>query len=510
MLCRNMRRRKVTLGLVLAIMFVSVVGWAQPQPGTEYVVAVPTTLEAIAQAAFGDAAYAPAIMAATNRRHVEDPAIAHIYSLQTLIEAGWKLWIPDREWADHFLAMWSPFKPELLFATPPGGQLVVASWWTAGGEAEGLHALFDIYSRRYPGVEIVNATVAGGAGFVFRAVIKPRLIAGDPPDTFQLHAGLSVAGYSPLVFLEPLDDLFAAEGWEEVFPTALLELLVYRGHFWGVPVNIHRTNVLWYDRGIFEKHNLTPPRDWDEFFAIAATLREAGIVPIAMGTAGGWEAPHVFETILMSTLGAERYRGLWTGDTSWSDPGVTEALEILKRMLDYANPGHPALTWTGAGEYLIAGKGAMLIMGDWANGWFMAKGYENYGWAPVPGTQGIFGALSDTFALPRLARNRANALAWLRVGGSREGQIAFNMLKGSIPARTDLTAEEKAQFNEYLRSTIVDWGRDAIVPSVVHGAAAIPSWLTDFNEAITFFLVTEDVSGTQRTLIAAAEMALGF
>ncbi len=49
-------------------------------------------------------------------------------------------------------------------------KLEIFSWWTAGGEAEGLQELFNIYSRLYPGVEIINATVAGGAGAQARHV----------------------------------------------------------------------------------------------------------------------------------------------------------------------------------------------------------------------------------------------------------------------------------------------------------------------------------------------------
>jgi glucose/mannose transport system substrate-binding protein len=45
--------------------------------------------------------------------------------------------------------------------------------------------------------------------------------------------------------------------------------------------------------------------------------------------------------------------------------------------------------------------------------------------------------LSDSFGLPLGAPNRDAAVAWLTVCGSKEGQDAFNPLKGSIPARTD-------------------------------------------------------------------------
>ena len=75
--------------------------------------------------------------------------------------------------------------------------LEIFSWWTAGGEAEGLNAMFEVYSGMYPEVEIINATVAGGAGTNAKAVLATRLQGGDPPDSFQVHAGLEILKYEP-------------------------------------------------------------------------------------------------------------------------------------------------------------------------------------------------------------------------------------------------------------------------------------------------------------------------
>ncbi len=77
------------------------------------------------------------------------------------------------------------------------GKLEMFSWWTAGGEADGLNAMYTLYRKAYPKVEIVNATVAGGAGTNAKAVLSTRLTGGDPPDSFQLHAGLEVEKYEP-------------------------------------------------------------------------------------------------------------------------------------------------------------------------------------------------------------------------------------------------------------------------------------------------------------------------
>ncbi len=385
-----------------------------------------------------------------------------------------------------------------LDAAAPSGKLEIFSWWTAGGEAEALKALFDVYHKHYPAVQIINATVAGGAGTNAKAVLKTRMLGGDPPDSFQVHAGHELIDtWVKTGYMEPLTSLFKSEGWDRVMPKGLIDILSYRGDIWSVPVNIHRANVLWYNRKVFTDAHLSPPATFDEFFKVADALKAKGIVPLVLGDKEGWEAGHTFETVLIGVLGAEGYRGLWTGKTSWLSPKVTQALQIFQRMLTYTNSDHAALTWDEAGQYIVSGKGAMLIMGDWTNGWFTSKHFADYGWAPPPGNAGIYDALSDSFGLPKKARDRQNALAWLRVLGSLEGQEAFNPLKGSICARTDCNPK---LFTPYQQWAMQHWKTDTIVPSVIHGAAASEGWATEYKDAIALFVTSHDVAGTQRAL----------
>jgi glucose/mannose transport system substrate-binding protein len=382
---------------------------------------------------------------------------------------------------------------------PEPSRLEIFSWWTAGGEAEGLNAMFEVYSALYPEVEIINATVAGGAGTNAKAVLATRLQGGDPPDSFQVHAGLEVEKYEPSTYLEPLDDMFDPT----VFPQDLLDLLLYEGHYWTMPVNTHRSNVLWYNPKLLEENNIAVPTTMEEFFEACEALEAAGLIPIAMGTKDGWEAAHVFESFLAATLGAEGYNGLWTGETSWNDPDVTLALEQFLIMMEYVNTDHAALTWDAAGEYIIADQAVFMIMGDWAAGWFASKGYADFGWAPPPGTQGIFIGLSDAFALPQNAPNPQAAIHWLEICGSKEGQEAFNPAKGSICARTDCDPaafEVVPETYDYLISAAEDWTTDSIVPSVVHGAAAYESWATDFKDVLTLFVNSGDVATAQSSL----------
>lgn len=389
------------------------------------------------------------------------------------------------------------------FANDLKGVLEINSWWTAGGEAEGLNALFEIYSDKYPDVEIINATVAGGAGTNAKAVFKTRMLGGDPPDTFQVHAGHELIDTWVIPgYMQPLTDLYKSEGWTESMPQGVLDIVSYQGDYWSVPVNIHRSNVLWFNKSIFDKYKITPPRTFGQFFDVCEELKSKGVAPFVMGTTGGWEAGHVFESVLLGKLGANDYNGLWTGEVKWSDSRVTDALETFAKMGSYLNTDHSALTWDEAGQYLLKEKGAMMIMGDWTNGWFMSVGFEDYGWAPPPNNEGIFLALSDSFALPEGCKNQENVIAWLKVLGSKEGQYSFNKAKGSIPARTDIDISD---YNDYLKSAARDWQNDAISPSVMHGAAASEGWTTEFKDIISLFVSRPDVSYAQNALVTAAE-----
>ncbi|HAN95700.1 MAG TPA: ABC transporter substrate-binding protein, partial [Firmicutes bacterium] len=110
-------------------------------------------------------------------------------------------------------------------AAAPQGKLEIFSWW-AGDEGPALEALIALYEAKYPEVTVINATVTGGAGVHAKAVLKTRMLGGDPPDSFQVHAGQELIGtWVVAQRMEDLTWLFQEEGWFEVFPEDLLALI---------------------------------------------------------------------------------------------------------------------------------------------------------------------------------------------------------------------------------------------------------------------------------------------
>ena len=173
--------------------------------------------------------------------------------------------------------------------------------------------------------------------------------------------------------------------------------------------------------------------------------------------------------------------------------------------MSFTNSDRQSLDWPDATQLVIDGDAAFNVMGDWAEAAFASqdkKFGEDYITFPVPGTDGVFDFLADSFTMPVNGPNPEGTEAWLDTVASAEGQEAFNKAKGSIPANLEANTDD---FGEYQQTAIESWENDEIVSSLAHGAAASVSWLTDITAAVAKFGSDEDVAGLQEGLVAAAE-----
>jgi glucose/mannose transport system substrate-binding protein len=393
----------------------------------------------------------------------------------------------------------------LLGACVPAAptQLEIFSSWITGPEAVGLQELSDQFHAQHPDAVIINRALGAAGASAADSTLRSSMLAGEPPDSFQVRIG---EGYNQAWVatgaMEPLTDVYERYGLSDALPPSLLEMVSYEGRPYSVPVNIHRANVLWYNKAVLDANGIDPTAlgTFEGWQATAETLEAEGVIPLALGDDVPWTAAHLFEVVLVGTLGADAYSGLWTGETDWKGTGVTQALENFRMMVSYANPDHSDLTWDQANQLVIEGQAAMTIMGDWIDSDYVAKGFTGYGWVPPPGNAGIYDAVADGFGLPKDSLNPELAKEFLGLLGSREGQESLNKRKGSICARMDC---DYTDFDAYLQASAEDWRGDAIVPSLAHGAAASESWTASFIDTIAEFVIRGDVAIAQAALAQA-------
>lgn len=385
-----------------------------------------------------------------------------------------------------------------------GGTVGVFTWWAEGSEKLGLEELESLFAERFPNDTFENLAVAGGAGTNAKAKLAADLQNGNPPDSFQGHAGAELMDYIDADQILPVNEVIEELGGAEVFPQNLLDLITVDGDIYSVPSNVHRANVVWANPAVIADAGAAEvPADLDAWIADMGKIKDAGIeTPITVG--GTWTQVHLFETILLAELGVDDYNGLFT-DGAWDSDGVRSAVSKYAQIIEFANTASDGDDWPAATDAVIEGRAAYNVMGDWAVAQFASKDQvdgEDFTYFPVPGTDGVFDFLADSFTLPNGAPNPEGAKDWLRLVGSAEGQLAFNLAKGSIPARTDVAADE---FPPYQQTAMESFSNDAIASSIAHGAAVNMAWLSEISTAMSRFYSSRDEETLVTDLVAAAE-----
>jgi glucose/mannose transport system substrate-binding protein len=340
-------------------------------------------------------------------------------------------------------------------ASEPTGEtsLEIFSWWTSGGEVEALNAMLDVHKERHPNVKVTNAAEDLAADA--RARLDERMADGLPPDMFQANVG---ADQQRWVLFNEVDDteskvesvnaLADEAGWRNVFPTQVTDALSYDGKMYAVPVNIHRINSLFLNKHVFEAEGLDAPTTLAELEATAQTLNERGYVGLTIGNKNNWTMQlFTFENVLPAVAGGAYYESFWRGEADPGDQQIVDTLDTVMRLWPYFNADANDVDWGDALDKMMTGDkpAAMAVMGDWAKGYFVSKGWVpgvDFDQVPFPGSNGTFVFTADTFAMPKGAPHAAAARNLLDTIGSVEGQTAFNKIKGSIPVRGDINPED--------------------------------------------------------------------
>lgn len=368
----------------------------------------------------------------------------------------------------------------------------VFSWWSGPGEGEGLEALIADYKKNNAGVEFVNAAVAGGSGTQARQALTTRLLANQPPDSYQLHAGQEAASDIKAGKLEDITYLYEQNGWKPKFPAGLLEKLTIDGKIYAVPVNIHRSNLLFFNPKKLAQWGIAaPPKTWSELLTQAEALKAKNVKALSIGTT--WTQMHLLENVLLGELGTTKYNGLWTGATDWKSAEVVAAVDTFKKILAVSVVSTD--DWQPTMDKVIAGTAAYNVMGDWAAGYLQgakAQKYKtDYDVVASPGSAGVYNFLADSFTLPKNAPHKQYAEAWLKECASAEGQDLFNPKKGSVPARLD---SDKSKYTDYLAWALAEWQNPStvVVGSLVHGVVANNAWKAEIEKAYGVFFQDKD------------------
>ena len=350
--------------------------------------------------------------------------------------------------------------------------LEVTHWWTSGGEAAAVAE----FAKAFNATEHtwIDGAIAGSGGTA-RPIIISRILGGDPMHATQLNHGRQAEELVEAGLMLDLSDIAAEGGWADVVnPSRLLDSCTLDGKVYCVPVNIHSPQWLWLSHDAFAKAGLDVPSDWFEFVAAAPALRDAGVVPLAMGQQA-WQTDLAFGAIQVAVGGTDLYLDVLTNKNA----DAAASAEMTKVFEAYADArllsvGSNVNDWNQATNLVITGQAGGQIHGDWAQGEFQVANQvagEDYTCLPGLGVNEIIATGGDAFYFPKQDDPAIEAaqkeLAQLMI--SKEVQVAFNLKKGSLPIRGDV---DLSAANDCMKKGLAILAAGNVLPDGVNAFSA--------------------------------------
>ncbi|MBY3137477.1 ABC transporter substrate-binding protein [Rhizobium laguerreae] len=313
-------------------------------------------------------------------------------------------------------------------------------WWTSGGEAAALNVLKEDLSKE--GFAWKDVPVAGGGGDAAMTALKAMVAAGTYPTASQM-LGYTVLDYAEAGVMGDLTETAKKEGWDKSVPAALQKFSVYDGKWVAAPVNVHSVNWLWINKAVMDKIGGTQPKTFDDLIALLDKAKAAGVIPLALG-GQNWQEATMFDSIVLSTGGPEFYKKAFNDldEESLKSDTMKKSFDNLATIIKYVDPNFSGRDWNLATAMVIKGDALVQVMGDWAKGEFVAAKKTpdtDFLCYRFPGTDGSVVYNSDMFGMFNVPDDRKAAQAALATATlSKSFQSAFNVVKGSVPARTDV------------------------------------------------------------------------
>ncbi|MCB1377805.1 MAG: carbohydrate ABC transporter substrate-binding protein [Alphaproteobacteria bacterium] len=391
-----------------------------------------------------------------------------------------------------------------LTAMAHADEVEVLHWWTSGGEAAALDVLKkDLESK---GVTWKDMPVAGGGGEAAMTALRARVTAGNPPTAVQA-LGFDITDWANQGVLGDLNEIATTEGWDNVVPAALQAFSKHDGKWIAAPVNVHSTNWVWINKAALDAAGGKAPESWDELVAVLDKMKANGITPLAHG-GQAWQEATIFDGVVLS-LGTDFYKSAMIDldPAALGGEKMVEAFNRMAKLRSYVDDNFSGRDWNLASAMVIEGKAGMQMMGDWAKGEFLKAGQkpgQDFVCIRFPGTQGAVTFNSDQFMMFNVGD--AGKKAQLMMASAIESpsfQSAFNVVKGSVPARTDVPNDA---FDDCGKKGMADLAEanssGKLFGSMAHGHAA-PAAIKN----ALYDVVTRHFNGEMDAATAAKELA---
>ncbi len=300
------------------------------------------------------------------------------------------------------------------------------------------------FEEANPKIKVANNSVDME---IFKISAPVMLQTTDLPDVLSLWPGVRVQAAVEAATLQPLDDLWAKEKFDQVFSKVLAANSTYKGQKYVVPFCYHYF-AFFYNKKLFTTIGAEVPQSWAELKAIAEKFKQHGLPAFALGSRERWPAQTWFDYLLLRTAGPTYRAELMAGKRAYTDPEVVRVMQLWQELFDagYFYPNANGYGWDEAAKFVAEGKAAMTLIGSWTVGYYKdtlkLTEDKDFGYFAFPlvdeGIPPVGVASIDGLVMAKKARHPGAAQKFLTFWTSEEVQKTWTVKQGSLPASSQV------------------------------------------------------------------------
>lgn len=346
----------------------------------------------------------------------------------------------------------------VLVAAPAFAQDL--TFWSWRQEDRAAYETFiETFEAANPGITVTFETFEAAN---YNTILSTALAGGTGPDVMMVRAyggleNVAVAGYLEELTTESVPALaeFAA-------PAIAAESVRADNKIYAVPF-ASQTQLVIYNKEIFDANGIAEPQTWDELVAAAQKLKDAGVIPFANGTATAWQNETVTFGLGSSLMGKDFYDELMAGTADFTDARFTGALgKVAEVAAEYFPDGFIGLDYPSAQQLFASGMAGMFIGGSYEIANFKAQNPDiQLGLFAAPGETAedakLVGLYFDGgYAVNATSPNKDAAITFVNYLASAEFGQAFADTLSNISTVPGVTFNDPllAEVNELNQSSI--------------------------------------------------------
>ncbi|WP_028936097.1 ABC transporter substrate-binding protein [Pseudonocardia spinosispora] len=273
----------------------------------------------------------------------------------------------------------------------------------------------------------------------------------------------------------------------DFLPSVYDPYTLLNGRRYGLPFD-GDTHVLYYNRAVFDRYGVAPPKTWDEYDQVTRTITERSNRTVYGAVVEGQQVPMILGCSFINRLAG--YGGTLVGPDGapkLSSPEAKAALQHLVDVAPYALPTPLQIGFDQANSAFLSGQAAMLDtwtdLGLKAQDSKSSKIVDQWGVVPLPvgGTNTQHRtALNSGFGLgvSTAAKDKAKAAAFVTwaTDTTRNLLLASTGGSGIDPARRSVLdspdyAKASAPATEVIREGLTGsplvWPKDKLAPKLL-------------------------------------------